>query len=70
MGLAAIAGQGHGIIDDLNPEWLMLVGIAGAIPSEEYTLGDVVVATRLHDFTVRAAIEGNRKGSPAHHARH
>lgn len=44
------------IIDDFNPSWLMLVGIAGAPPSDEFTLGDVVVATELRDFSVRAAV--------------
>jgi nucleoside phosphorylase len=36
----------------------MLVGIAGATPSREFTLGDVVLATELHDFSVRAAVFG------------
>jgi hypothetical protein len=44
------------MIEDFDPEWLMLVGIAGATPSDEFTLGDVVVASELHDFSVRAAI--------------
>lgn len=45
------------LIDDLDPQWLLLVGIAGALPSEDYTLGDVIAAVRLHDFTVSAYIE-------------
>jgi nucleoside phosphorylase len=55
-------GQGPGyahsaandLIDGCHPRWIALVGICGAAPSEEFTLGDVVVATRLHDFSVRA----------------
>jgi nucleoside phosphorylase/AAA+ ATPase superfamily predicted ATPase len=46
------------MIEDLDPQWLLLVGIAGAIPACEFTLGDVVIATRLHDFCVEAALEG------------
>jgi hypothetical protein len=34
----------------------MLVGIAGATPSEEFTLGDVVVASELRDFSIRASV--------------
>jgi hypothetical protein len=45
------------IIQDLDARWLALVGIGGAISDTEFTLGDVVVASRLHDFTVSALIE-------------
>lgn len=62
------------LIDDLDPDWLVLVGIAGATPSSRFTLGDVVVATRLQDFTIEARIEdeplNNRTtGSPMHDLR-
>jgi nucleoside phosphorylase len=64
LALARVTQQGgpysqqraHNMIEDFDPEWLMLVGIAGATPSEEFTLGDVVVASELHDFSVRAAV--------------
>lgn len=46
------------IINDLDPKWLVLVGIAGAVPDYEYTLGDVILATRVIDFSIEAAIEG------------
>lgn len=46
------------MIEDLNPKWIVVVGIAGAIPETEFTLGDVLVALRLHDLTVGAAIYG------------
>lgn len=46
------------MIEDLHPKWLLLVGIGGAVPSADFTLGDVVCATRVHDFCVRAAKEG------------
>jgi nucleoside phosphorylase len=45
-------------IEDLDPSVIFLTGIAGAIPSSEFTLGDVIVATRLHDFSVGALLEG------------
>lgn len=48
------------LIVDLNPQWLLLVGIAGGMPEYEFTLGDVVVASRLIDFSVGAAIEGDK----------
>src|SRR5262249_26017185 len=59
------------IIEDLDPNLLLLVGIAGAVPDTEFTLGDVVVAKRLHDFSVGAAIEGqtfqaSNQGGPMH----
>jgi hypothetical protein len=54
-------GQGQAVartlIDELNPQWILLVGIAGSLPDYEYTLGDVLIASRLHDFCVSAAIE-------------
>jgi nucleoside phosphorylase len=37
---------------------IFLTGIAGGIPSLDFTLGDVVVANRLHDFSVGALLEG------------
>jgi nucleoside phosphorylase len=47
------------MIDELDPQWILLVGIAGSIPDYEYTLGDVILASRLHDFGVSAMIEGD-----------
>ena len=48
------------MIKDFDPTWLLLVGIGGASPSDEFTLGDVVVATELHEFSVRAAVFGKQ----------
>jgi nucleoside phosphorylase len=45
------------LLEDLNPQWVFLVGIAGGFPDSEYTLGDVIVANRLHDFSVTAALD-------------
>jgi nucleoside phosphorylase len=59
------------LIDDLNPPWLFLVGIGGGIPRAEFSLGDVILASRLIDFSVSAALqdqppEFNVGGGPMH----
>lgn len=45
------------MLEDLAPGWLLVVGIAGGVPSDEFTLGDVVVSTRIQDFTVEAVLQ-------------
>lgn len=42
------------MIDDLDPRLVLVVGIAGGRPCSDIKLGDVVVSTRIHDFTVAA----------------
>jgi Phage integrase, N-terminal SAM-like domain/Phosphorylase superfamily len=59
------------LIEDLTPKWILLVGIAGGIPDNEYSLGDVLLASRIHDFAVSAALPGgssqfNIRGGPVH----
>jgi nucleoside phosphorylase len=59
------------LINELNPTCLVLIGIGGAKPEDDFTLGDVVVATRLHALTVRAAlpdgtVEYTDMGGPIH----
>jgi nucleoside phosphorylase len=46
------------MIDDLGPLLVLVVGIAGGRPSADVRLGDVVVSTRIHDFTVEARKSG------------
>jgi nucleoside phosphorylase/energy-coupling factor transporter ATP-binding protein EcfA2 len=46
------------MIEDLDPQWLVLVGISGGVPSNDFTLGDVLLANRLYDFSVEAALQG------------
>ncbi|HZJ67038.1 MAG TPA: hypothetical protein VFD36_26210 [Kofleriaceae bacterium] len=46
------------LIDDLGPRLVLVVGIAGGRPSDDIKLGDVVVSTRIHDFTVDARASG------------
>ena len=65
--LTRVIGQGNAsaqsvatnIINELDPAWLFLVGIAGGVPDPEFSLGDVVLATYLHDFSLMAAREGD-----------
>lgn len=42
------------LIDDLQPSLLLVVGIAGGLPSDDISLGDVVLSTRVNDFSVEA----------------
>ncbi|GGG87375.1 5'-methylthioadenosine/S-adenosylhomocysteine nucleosidase family protein [Edaphobacter dinghuensis] len=42
------------LIDDLQPSLLLIVGIAGGLPSEDISLGDVVLSTRILDFSLEA----------------
>ena len=66
VAISRILKQGHdhaqavarNLIDDLWPNWLFLVGIAGGFADNEYTLGDVLLASHLYDFSVSAALEG------------
>jgi nucleoside phosphorylase len=46
------------LIDDLGPRLVLVVGIAGGRPSDDVKLGDIVVSTRIHDFTVEARKSG------------
>lgn len=42
------------LIDDLQPSLLLVVGIAGGLPSDDISLGDVVLSMRVHDFSLEA----------------
>lgn len=77
--IARCLEQGHSdaqqctndLIHDANPQWILLVGIAGGLPSEEYTLGDVLLASRIYDLAITAALEGgiveqNPRGGGVH----
>lgn len=59
------------MINDLAPQWILLVGIAGGIPDTECCLGDVILSSRVHDYAVSAAFEGGKvehqqQGGPVH----
>jgi nucleoside phosphorylase len=71
QGPAAAQAVTSRLLTDCAPEWLLVVGIAGALPSEEICLGDVVLASRLADYSISAAIDNNAReidlrGGPMH----
>lgn len=68
QGHAAAQAAASDVISDLDPKWLVLVGIAGAVPESEFSLGDVVVAGRISDFSVTAALSDGSKEYAAHSA--
>jgi nucleoside phosphorylase len=45
------------VLEELEPRWILVVGIAGGVPSDELTLGDVVVSNRIVDFSVEAVLQ-------------
>ncbi|KYF64091.1 hypothetical protein BE11_15265 [Sorangium cellulosum] len=49
------------MLRDLAPQWLLVVGIGGAVPDEECALGDVVVSSRIYDLTVSAISRGRNE---------
>jgi nucleoside phosphorylase len=58
------------IIDDLAPAFILVVGIAGGVPSTDFTLGDVILSSYIHDLTLEdASADGSRYnalGGPLH----
>jgi len=44
----------NNIIHDLDPQMLLVVGIGGGVPDTDFTLGDVVVSSHIHNFDVNA----------------
>lgn len=64
VALLRLTAQGNGpaqdaardAIHELEPRMLVLVGIAGAVPSSEFTLGDVMIATRVTDLRTQALV--------------
>ena len=42
------------LIDDFHPSLLLVVGVAGGLPSDDLSLGDVVLSTRIVDFSLEA----------------
>ncbi len=65
VAIVRCAGQGNGeaqqvanaLLAELAPQWLLVVGIGGAAPAFEHTLGDVVVSTEVADFNVGAVLK-------------
>jgi nucleoside phosphorylase len=46
------------MINDLDPQMLLVVGIGGGVPDNDFTLGDVIVSSYILNFDVNA-IKGN-----------
>lgn len=44
-------------IEDLNPRLILVVGIAGGLPSKDYSLGDIVLSLRICDYSLEAVKE-------------
>lgn len=69
IAIGQLKGQGNNAaygatfraLQAFKPEWIVLCGIAGAAPEDEFSLGDVYLATHIHDLSVSAALEGGRK---------
>jgi nucleoside phosphorylase len=49
------------VIRDLDPQMLLVVGIAGGVPSEDFTLGDVIISTRIDNLNVSKRYEDDRE---------
>jgi nucleoside phosphorylase len=67
QGLAQVVA--NDMIEDLSPKWILLVGIAGGFPDSDWTLGDVIISSRLQDFAVGAILDAdttefNQLGGP------
>lgn len=59
QGQSSAQQTAEALIEDLQPHWILVVGIAGAVPDQEFTLGDVILGSRINDFSVQAAVQGS-----------
>lgn len=58
-------GSADALLDDLAPRWLLVVGIGSGVPANEFTLGDVIASTRIHDFSVEAVLREHTRDDTA-----
>jgi nucleoside phosphorylase len=62
------------MLDDLSPDFVLVVGIAGGIPTTDFCLGDVIVASRIVDTTLEdtgtspSSVRYDAFGHPLHTA--
>src|SRR5437588_13066509 len=49
------------LINDLDPQLLLVVGIAGGVPSDDFTLGDVIISTRIDNLNVSKRFDDGRE---------
>ena len=68
QGLGEAQKTATNIIEDLHPRCIIATGIAGGVPCNDIFLGDVVLATHIHDFSLTAktehGIENSVRGYP------
>jgi WD40 repeat protein len=58
QGNVAASNVVRDVFERLKPKLFLVVGIAGGIPSTDFTLGDVVLGTRVNALAVRAVHDG------------
>lgn len=63
----------NSLIQDLEPRWILIVGIAGGEPTNDFSLGDVVLSNHIYDLDVTAQLPGGNieydiNGGPVHNA--
>jgi cell division protease FtsH len=58
QGEGAAQSAARDLLEELSPSLILVVGIAGAIPHKDFTLGDVLVSSRVNDYSVRALTPG------------
>src|SRR5205085_1612218 len=61
QGLAEGQNVANDIIEDLQPRLILVVGISGAPPSTDLFLGDVLLATHIHDYSLGADTQEGRE---------
>jgi nucleoside phosphorylase len=71
QGTTDAQASAHALLEDLAPRFVLVVGIAGGVPSYEFSLGDVVVSSRIVDFSVEAVLRDKQReyalsGGPLH----
>jgi len=61
QGLSEAQNVASDLIEDLHPAWILVVGIAGSVPSDDLFLGDIVLATYVHEFSLGADTPDGRE---------
>jgi nucleoside phosphorylase len=49
------------VINDLDPQILLVVGIAGGVPHDDFTLGDVIISNRIDNFNESKRAEDGKE---------
>lgn len=51
----------HDLIRELDPSWVLIVGMASGLAGGKLALGDVAVSSRIHDFRVEAVLRDGER---------